>query len=72
MCSPREVVPGSRDPGSGGLHRLLGRGAAVLIVSCTGTGIVGGCSSSISISCPSLRPCSAFCGQTGKESPRVP
>ena len=23
MCSPREVVPGSRDPGSGGgLHRL--------------------------------------------------
>ena len=24
MCSPREVVPGSWDPGSGGLHRLLG------------------------------------------------
>ena len=24
MCSPREVVPGSRDPGSGGLYRLLG------------------------------------------------
>ena len=22
MCSPGEVVPGSRDPGSGGLHRL--------------------------------------------------
>ena len=24
MCSPREVVPGSRDPGSGGLHRRGG------------------------------------------------
>ena len=24
MCSPREVVPGSRDPGSGVLYRLLG------------------------------------------------
>ena len=24
MCSPDEVVPGSWDPGSGGLHRLLG------------------------------------------------
>ena len=24
MCSPREVVPGSRDPGSGRLYRLLG------------------------------------------------
>ena len=24
MCYPGEVVPGSRDPGSGGLHRLLG------------------------------------------------
>ena len=24
MCSPGEVVPGSRDPGSGRLHRLPG------------------------------------------------
>ena len=29
MCSPREVVPGSRDFGSGGLHRLSGLGACV-------------------------------------------
>ena len=26
MCSPGEVVPGSQDPGSGGLHRLLEEG----------------------------------------------
>ena len=26
MCSPREVVPGSQEPGSGGLHRLWGGG----------------------------------------------
>ena len=24
VCSPGEVVPGSQDPGSGGLHRLPG------------------------------------------------
>ena len=24
VCFPGEVVPGSRDPGSGGLHRLPG------------------------------------------------
>ena len=24
VCSPKEVVPGSREPGSGGLHRLPG------------------------------------------------
>ena len=28
MCSPREVVPGSWDSGSRGLHRLPGRGGA--------------------------------------------
>ena len=33
--SPREVVPGSRDPGSGGLHRLPG--GAVWIVTCACT-----------------------------------
>ena len=26
MCSPREVVPGLWDPGSGELHRILGCG----------------------------------------------
>ena len=35
MCSPGEVVPGSRDPGSGGLHRLLG--GEVWIVTCVCT-----------------------------------
>ena len=35
VCSPGEVVPGSRDPGSGGLHRLL-RGA-VWRVTCART-----------------------------------
>ena len=33
--SPGEVVPGSRDPGSGGLHRLLG--GAVWRVNCART-----------------------------------
>ena len=33
--SPREVVPGSRDPGSGGLHRLPG--GAVWRVTCART-----------------------------------
>ena len=32
MCSHSEVVPGSWDPGSGGLHRLLGE--EVWIVNC--------------------------------------
>ena len=35
MLSPREVVPGSRDPGSGGLHRLPG--GAVWRVTCART-----------------------------------
>ena len=35
MHSPGEVVPGSRDPGSGGLHRLLG--GEVWIVTCART-----------------------------------
>ena len=35
MCSPGEVVPGSWDPGSGGLHRLLG--GEVWIVTCAFT-----------------------------------
>ena len=29
MCSPGGAVPGSRDPGSGGLHRLPGEGERV-------------------------------------------
>ena len=32
---PREVVPGSRDPGSGGLHRLLGGEVWVVTCACT-------------------------------------
>ena len=35
VCSPSEVVPGSRDPGSGGLHRLPG--GEVWIVTCART-----------------------------------
>ena len=35
MCSPGEAVPGSRDPGSGGLHRLPG--GAVWRVTCAHT-----------------------------------
>ena len=35
MHSPGEVVPGSRDPGSGGLHRLPG--GAVWMVTCART-----------------------------------
>ena len=35
VCSPREVVPGSRNPGSGGLHRLPG--GAVWRVTCAHT-----------------------------------
>ena len=35
MCSPGVVVPGSQDPGCGGLHRLPG--VEVLIVTCACT-----------------------------------
>ena len=35
VCSPGEVVPGSWDPGSGGLHRLPG--GEVWIVTCART-----------------------------------
>ena len=52
MCSPGEVVPGSWDPGSGGLHRLLG--GEVWIVTCACTQASWWFSSSLSISCPSL------------------
>ena len=31
----QEVVPGSRDPGSGGLHRLLGGEVWIVICACT-------------------------------------
>ena len=50
--SPGEVVPGSRDPGSGGLHRLPG--GEVWIVTCAAHRLLGGGSSSLSVSCPSL------------------
>ena len=33
--SPGEVVPGSRDPGSGGLHRLPGGEVWIVICACT-------------------------------------
>ena len=51
-CYPRALVPGSWDPGSGGLHRLLG--GAVWIVTCACTQASWCCSSSLSVSCPSL------------------
>ena len=35
VCSPGEVVPGSRDPGGGRLHRLPG--GVVWIVTCACT-----------------------------------
>ena len=35
VCSPGEIVPGSREPGSGGLHRLPG--GLVWIVTCACT-----------------------------------
>ena len=91
MCSPGEVFPGSRDPGSGRLHSLPGRGGMWIVTLCLHTqglhtpSILGGCSSSISVSCltllsaliatactslwSSIRWCSVFCGQTGKEFP---
>ena len=52
LLSPGQVVPGSRDPGSGGLHRLPG--GEVWIVPVLAHRLLGGCSSSLSISCPSL------------------
>ena len=83
MCSPGEVVPGSRDPGSGRLHRLPW--GVVDSVLCLHTGFLVDSGDSLSISCPSLgskliaaacahlwsllRQCSAFCGHRGKESP---
>ena len=33
--SPGEVVPGSRDPGSGGLHRLWGGEVWIVTCACT-------------------------------------
>ena len=78
-----EVVPGSQDPGSGRLHRLPGE--EVWIVSCACIQASWWLQHSLSISCRSLvslliatarahlwssfRRYSAFCGQTGKESP---
>ena len=35
MRSPGEVVPGLRDPGSGGLHRLLGGEVWRVTCACT-------------------------------------
>ena len=40
MCSPGELFPGSRDPGSGGLHRLLGEGVGVDSGLCLHTGFL--------------------------------
>ena len=41
MCSPGEVVPGSQDPGSGGLHRLpVGEGGGVDSDLCLHTGFL--------------------------------
>ena len=35
VCSPGEVVPGSRDPGSGRLNRLPGRNVWIVTCACT-------------------------------------
>ena len=35
VCSPRQVVPGSRDPGSGRLHRLPGGEVWIVTCACT-------------------------------------
>ena len=35
VCSPGEVVPGSRDPGHGGMHRLLGGEVWRVTCACT-------------------------------------
>ena len=37
LCSPGEVVPGSQDPGSGGLHRLPGGEVWIVTCACTQT-----------------------------------
>ena len=37
VFSSREVVPGSHDPGSGGLHRLAGGSGGGWIVTCACT-----------------------------------
>ena len=52
MCSPGEVVPASRDPGNGGLHSLPGW--EVWRVTCACTQASCWCSSSLSVSRPSL------------------
>ena len=52
VCSPGEVVPGSQDPGSGRLHRLReGRCGYWPVLAHR---LLGGCSSSLSVPCPSL------------------
>ena len=48
------TCPWSRDPGSCGLHRLLGGG--LRIVPLLAHRILGGCSSRVSVSCLSLGP----------------
>ena len=50
MCSPREVAPGLQDPGSGEVHRPPG-GEVWTVLACR---LLGSCSSSLSVSCPSL------------------
>ena len=50
---PRQVVPRSRDPGSGGLHRLLGWKMWIDVDSLAQR-LLCGCSSSLSVSCLSL------------------
>ena len=35
VCSPGEAVPGSTNPGSGGLHRLLGGDVWIVTCACT-------------------------------------
>ena len=52
MRSPGEVVPGSREPDRGGLHRLPG--SAVWMVTCARTQASWWRHSSLSVSCPSL------------------
>ena len=35
VCSPREVIPGSRGPDSGGLHRVSGGEVWIVTCACT-------------------------------------
>ena len=81
----REVVPGSWDTGSGRLHRLLVGGGGLDTDLCLHTGFLVAAAAALAFSCPSLgskliavapthlwsslRRCSAFCGNMGKESP---